>query len=269
MIYPDWFDNNETQEKIINLYRQLEEFILSDIAERLLKNSSMTATADYMIWKLRQMGESREEIVMKLEEITRLSRKELRALLQDAVLTSWADEKPFYESLGVAVSDPLKNAEVIRIMDAQYKKSLGELSNLTRTTMEQTQIDLINMLSEYDMRVTFGTQSPTAVVCEILDRYAGQGVMVKYPTVNKRTGRDTERTLEAAVRLCITTSAMQMTGQVTLEYMRQTKTNYVITSAHLGARVAQKGQPEYADHSKWQGHIFHIKDEDLVKLTTV
>ena len=173
MIYPDYFDDNETQEKIINLYRQLEDFILRDIADRLLKNSSMTATADRLIWRLQQMGESREKIMRKLQEITKLSRKELRTLLQDAVLTSWEDEKPFYDGLGVAVSDPLANEEVVRIMDAQYRKSLGELSNLTRTTMEQSQKDLMNMLSEYDMRIAAGVQSPTSAVCEILDRYAG------------------------------------------------------------------------------------------------
>lgn len=258
MIYPDWFDDNETQEKIINFFRQLEDFILHTNAEILLKNSKITATADRLLWKLQQMGESREEILRKLQEITNLSRRELKVLLQEAVLTSWEDEKLFYESLGVPVSSPLENSEVIRIMDAQYKKSLGELANLTRTTMDQSQKDLMNMLSEYDMRISFGVQSPTSAVCEILDRYAGQGIMVTYPTVNKRTGKQTTRTLEAAVRLCITTSTMQMTGQVTAQYIGQYGVEYVMTSAHLGARVQGKGQPPLAGHDNWQGKIFKI-----------
>lgn len=251
MIYPDWFDNNETQEKIIDLYRQLEDFILHDIADRLLKNSSMTATADRLIWRLQQMGESREEIMRKLQEITKLSRRELKTLLQDAVLTSWADEKPFYDSLGATVSNPLKNAIVVQIMDAQYQKSLKELSNLTKTTMEQAGNDLVNMLNEYDMRIAFGVQSPTSAVCEILDRYAGKGIEVLYPT-------GTKRTLEAAVRCCITTSAMQMTGQITAQYIGQYDVGYVCTSAHIGARVQGKGQPELAGHDNWQGKIFKI-----------
>lgn len=251
MLYPDYFDNNETQDKIIDLYRQLEDFILNDIANRLLKNSSMTATADLLIFRLTQLGERREEIAKKLQKITKLSKKELKALLQDAVLTSWDDEKPFYDSLGVAVSNPLENAEVIRIMDAQYRKSLGELSNLTRTTIDQAQKDLLNMLDEYDMRVAFGVQSPTSAVCEILDRYAGKGIEVLYPT-------GTKRTLEAAVRCAITTSVMQMTGQVTTKYIGQYNVEYVCTSAHLGARVAKKGQPALAGHNNWQGRILKI-----------
>ena len=255
MTYPDYFDDNPTYEKIINLHRQLEDFILKKTADVLLKNRSITATASHLIWRLQQMGESREEIVQKLQELTKLSRVELRKLLQDAVLTSWADEKLFYDNFGVPVSDPLKNPEVIRIMDAQYKKSLGELSNLTRTTMEQSQKDLMNMLSEYDMRIAAGVQSPTAAVCEILDRYAGNGIEVLYPT-------GTKRTLEAAVRCCITTSTMQMTGQITAQYIGQYGVEYVITSAHLGARVQGKGQPELAGHDNWQGKIFKIKGSE-------
>lgn len=255
MTYPDYFDDNPTYEKLINLHRQLEDFTLHKIADILLKNSSMTATADRLIWRLEQMGESREEIMRKLQDITRLSQKELKKLLQEAVLTSWADEKPFYESLGVPVSDPLDNTEVIRIMDAQYQKSLKELSNLTRTTIDQSQKDLINMLNEYDMRIAFGVQSPTAAVCEILDRYAGRGIEVLYPT-------GTKRTLEAAVRCAITTSTMQMTGQVTAQYIGQYGVEYVITSAHLGARVQGKGQPELAGHDNWQGKIFKIVGSD-------
>lgn len=77
--------------------------------------------------------------------------------MQDAVLTSWEDEKPFYDSLGALVSNPLENAEIIRIMDAQYKKSHGELSNLTRTTMEQSQRDLINILESTGYDIDPGT----------------------------------------------------------------------------------------------------------------
>lgn len=255
MLYPNYFDDNETQAKIISLYRELEDFILQDIANRLLKNSTVTATADRLIWRLQQLGESREEILRKLQEITKLSRPVLREMLQDAVMTSWADEEPFYNDLGVAVSNPLYNPEVRKIMDIQYRRSLGELNNLTRTTMEQSQKDLINMLSEADMQIAFGVKSPTAAICEIIDRYAAQGVEVIYPT-------GTKRTLEAAVRCAVVTSAMQMTGQVTAQYIGQYGVEYVCTSAHLGARVRQKGQPPLAGHDTWQGRIFKIEGSE-------
>ncbi len=250
MLPPDYFTNKE--DRLLELYRQLENFILKDITRRLLSAGEMTATADRLIWKLKQMGESQAAIEQKLQKLTGLTRKELRALLQDAVLTSWEDDRATLGKLGIELSNPLKNAAVIRVMDAEYKKSLGELTNLTRTTMKKSQIDLINMLDEADLRVAAGVQSYSAAVCDILDRYAGRGIYVDYPS-------GTRRTLEAAVRCCVVTSMNQTAAQVTNQYIVEGGCEYVLVSAHLGARVAQKGRTKEADHSAWQGRVYKIR----------
>ena len=58
------------------------------------------------------------------------------------------------------------------------------------------------------------------------------------------------------------TSAAQMAGQISAKYVAEGGVEYVVTSAHLGARVAQKGQPPCADHSAWQGRIFKIEGSE-------
>lgn len=250
MLPPEYFDHKE--DRLLELYRQLENFILKDITHRLLSAGEMTATADRLIWKLQQMGESQAAIEKKLRKLTGLTQKELRALLQDAVLTSWEDDRATLGQLGIELSNPLENAAVIRVMDAEWKKSLERLENLTNTTINQaTHIDLINMLDEAGLRVAAGAQSYSAAVCDILDRYAGRGIYVDYPS-------GTRRTLEAAVRLCVVTSMNQTAAQVTNQYIVEGGIEYVLVSAHLGARVAQKGQPPIADHSSWQGKAYKI-----------
>ena len=253
MLTPDYFINKE--DGLLGLYQQIEDFILKDITRRILSAERLTATADRLIWKLNQMGESQAEIEKKLQKMSGLAKKELRRLLQDAVLTSWQDDKATLNQIGVKLSNPLENAAVVRIMDAEYKKSLGELERLTRTTMKQSQIDLINMLDEAELRTASGVQSYSAAACEILDRYAGQGIYVDYPTGARLT-------LEAAVRLNVVTSMNQTAAQVTNQYIVEAKTNYVLVSAHLGARIAQKGQPPLADHSTWQGKVYCIRGSE-------
>ena len=254
MLPPDYFTNKE--DRLLELYRQLEDFILKDITRRLLSAGEMTATTDRLIWKLKQMGESQAAIEQKLRKLTGLTRKELHSLLQDAVLTSWEDDVSTLNQLKIELTNPLENAAVIRVMDAEYKKSLKELQNLTRTTMEQaTRIDLINMLDEVDLRVAAGVQSYSAAVCDILDRYAGKGIEVSYPTGAKRT-------LEAAVRMCVVTSMNQTAAQVTNQYIVEAQSEYVLVSAHLGARVQGKGQPELAGHDNWQGKVYRIKGSE-------
>lgn len=250
MLPPEYFDHKE--DRLIELYRQLENFILKDITRRLLSAGEMTATTDRLIWKLKQMGESQAAIEQKLQKLTGLTQKELRSLLQNAVLTSWEDDRATLGQLGIELSNPLQNAAVIRVMDAEWKKSLERLENLTNTTINQaTHIDLINMLDEADLRVAAGVQSYSAAVCDILDRYAGRGIYVDYPSGARRT-------LEAAVRLCVVTSMNQTAAQVTNQYIVEGGIEYVLVSAHLGARVAQKGQPPIADHSSWQGKAYKI-----------
>ena len=249
MLQPDYF--NYKSDRLIELYEQLQAFILKDITRRLLSAGEMTATADRLIWKLKQMGESQAAIEQKLQKLTGLTRKELRSLLQDAVLTSWNDDRATLGQLGIELSNPLKNAAVIRVMDAEFKKSLGELTNLTRTTMKQSQIDLINMLDEADLRVAAGVQSYSAAVCDILDRYAGRGIYVDYPSGARRT-------LEAAVRCAVVTSLSQTAAQITNQYIVEGGVGYVLVSAHPNARTGSKGQPAFSSHMDWQGLPYKI-----------
>ena len=252
MLKPEYFNK---EDRILEIYRKLEDFILNDISGRLLKAGEISGTADRLLYKLRTMGESQQEIQKKLMQLTGLSNKELKALLQDAVLTSWEDDSATFKQLGIEISNPLENDAVIAVMDAEYKKSLGELSNLTRTTMLQSQKDLMNMMDEAEIRVASGVQSYSSVVCDILDKYAGRGIMIEYPTGVKRT-------LEAAVRMCVVTSMNQTAAQVTNQYIVEAKSEYVLVSAHLGARTKQKGQPPLADHSSWQGKVYKIRGSE-------
>lgn len=257
MLAPEYFDGKS--DRMVELYQELSGFILREAARFLVKAGEIPPTADRLLQRLRLMGETQAEIERKLEILTKLSRKELRAILQDAVLTSWEADAASFREIGINLPDPLKNPAVIRIMDAQYKRSQGELQNLARTTMRQTNLDLIDMLDGADMRVAAGVQSYSAAISDILDRYAHRGIYVDYPKTNTR------RTLEAAVMCCVRTSMAQMAGQVTLEFVKEAGTNLIITSAHTGARFTDKDEP--ANHMSWQGSVFYITDADLAEFT--
>lgn len=254
MLPPEYFYGKE--QRILSLYQELEDFIMTDISRRILQTGGMTATADRLIWRLTQMGESRAAIEQKLQELTKLTQPELRRILQNAVLTSWDNDKDILLGIDENITPPLENPEVIAVMDAEFKKTLGELSNLSRTTINQSQRDLINLMDQAEVRVASGAQSYTAAISGVLDQYAGKGIMVEYPTSGAR------RTLEAAVRCCVVTSMNQTAAQVTNQYIVQAKTNYVLVSAHLGARTAQKGQPPCGDHSSWQGKPYCLRGSE-------
>ncbi len=253
MLEPDYFYGKS--DVLISYEQELEDWILQDIAMRLLKAEAMAGTTDMELYKLRQLGLHQNEIVKRLSALTQKSTAEIRRLLQDAVLTSWDDDKSTLSRLEIDAVSPLENPVVMELLDAEFKKTLGEVNNLTRSTMMQSQRDLMNMLNEAEMRVAAGVQSYSAAVCDILDQYGRAGVMIDYPT-------GTRRTLEAAVRMCVVTSMNQTAAQVTNHYIAEHNVEYVLVSAHLGARTQGKGQPYLAGHDNWQGRCYKISGSE-------
>jgi hypothetical protein len=250
MLRPDYFYGKT--DKLVEMYQDLENWIISDIATRLIKSGKLSGTSDRELWKLQQMGLHNTEIVKRISEMSGKSRNEVRRLLRDSVMTSFSDDKEVLTQISASdIISPLKNNMAILAMNAELIKTSGELDNLTKTTINQTQKDLLNMLNEVDYRVASGMQSYSSAVCEVLDRYAESGVMVEYPT-------GTKRSLEAAVRCCIVTSMNQTAAQVTNVYIAQNKIEYVLVSAHPGARYDKKDPTGISSHDHWQGKAYKI-----------
>ena len=252
MLTPDYFYGKS--DKLIEMYQDLEDWILQDIAMRLVESESLSGTADRELWKLQQMGLHRQEIVKRISELTGKSRNEVRRLLRESVLTSFSDDKGVLERLA-DVQPPLQNNMVIAAMNAEMMKTFGELSNLTNTTIDQSQRDLLNLLNEVDFRVASGLQSYSSAICEVLDRYAENGMRVDYPT-------GSQRSLEAAVRCCIVTSMNQTAAQVTNKYIVEAGAEYVLVSAHMGARHDKINPTGLQSHDWWQGKIYKIRGSD-------
>jgi hypothetical protein len=258
MLTPDYFYGKS--DKLIEMYQELEDWIISDIAMRLIKSGEMSGTTDRELWKLQQMGLHHTEIVKRISKMTGKSRDEVRRLLRDSVMTSFSDDAEVLKRLG-DVQTPLQNNAAIMAMNAEMMKTFGELNNLTRTTMLQTQRDLLNMLNEVDYRVASGMQSYSSAICEVLDRYAQSGVVIDYPTGARRS-------LEAAVRCCVVTSMNQTAAQVTNQYIAQKGIEYVLVSAHMGARHSKKFPDGIPSHDHWQGKVYKIvgSDKDTLNL---
>lgn len=247
MLEPEYFYGKS--DKLVEMYQDLEDWIIKDIAMRLMAAGELSGTADRELYKLQQMGLHRQEIIKRLSQLTGKSRDEIRRLLSDSVMTSFSNDFDVLQHLVVA--PPLQNNAVIMAMNAELRKTMGELNNLTKTTMLQSQKDLINMLNEVDFRVASGMQSYSSAVCEVLDRYAKSGIMIDYPTGAKRT-------LEAAVRCCVVTSMNQTAAEVTNQYIIQNKIEYVVVSEHPGARHNDKDPEGVSSHDWWQGRAYKI-----------
>ena len=67
MLEPDYFYGKS--DVLISYEQELEDWILQDIAMRLLKAEAMAGTTDMELYKLRQLGLHQNEIVKRYAEI--------------------------------------------------------------------------------------------------------------------------------------------------------------------------------------------------------
>lgn len=248
MLKPEYFEHKS--DVVEEYFRRYEDWLMDKIANTLLTAGELGASADRRLYILESMGLTQQDIIKELNKLTDLSEEELRTLLSDSVQTSFSNDKKVLKRLAEfpAIDSPL----IREVIEAEWVKTCGELENLTRSTMEQWQTDVINLLNDAELRVANG-QSYSQAVCDVLDNYSKTGMVINYPTGARRT-------LESAVRCAVVTSLNQTAGQVTNAYIAEGGIEYVLVSAHLGARHSDKGG--LYSHDEWQGKVYKIRGSE-------
>lgn len=251
MLKPSYFYGKS--DTVLKYYQDLEDFLLEDIAKFLIKSGRIGGKADRELFILEQMGMKDARITKRLAELSGKSRNAVRKVLQDSVMTSFSNDKEVLDKYFSGEFGPLNNPAIVDVMNAEWIKTCGELSNLTMTTMSQYNTDVINLLNQAEIRVASGTQSYSSAVCDVLDEYAKSGMVINYPTGARMT-------LESAVRCAVVTSMNQTAAQVTNKYIAEGGIEYVLVSAHTGARYSDKGG--LYSHDEWQGKVYKIRGSE-------
>lgn len=142
-----------------------------------------------------------------------------------------------------------------KILDAAYKRTKGEIKNLTRTTAGNMNQQFIKSCDAAWWKAKHGTDAATAIR-EAIDEVSRFGAHVTY-----KSGR--KMTVEAAVRMCVLTGINQANTEITLQLCADTGCRNVLVSSHIGARYTDHDEP--ANHQSWQGKVYSLSDELLKK----
>ena len=131
MLTPEQLQN--LPQDLTDLYDQLSEFILRDIARRIAKGAQITDTAEYQLYRARSLGLSTDEIAAKIAEINGSSAAEVNRIIREAAAQSDEfDRKMLGADNGTAV--PLEeNKQLQKLISAQIKETAGKCENLTNT----------------------------------------------------------------------------------------------------------------------------------------
>lgn len=142
-----------------------------------------------------------------------------------------------------------------KLLDAAYKRTSGEIRNLTKTTAEDLNQQFMKSCDSAWWKATHGVDRNTAIR-EAISEVSKYGTHVVY-----KGGR--KMTVEAATRMCVLTGINQANAEITLSHCADIGMTTVLVSSHIGARYTDHDEP--ANHQSWQGKIYSLNEELLKK----
>lgn len=252
MIAPEQFQ--EIGETLLPLLDELTEWIIQDMIERFMirfgrgEGKLLTGTDEWQAWVLEQAGGNLDEIQKALAKSTGKSQEEIAKIFKESGIQA---AKADAEAAAVTFSG-LSSGMMAIITDA-YERTVGEISNITRTTAGATNQAFIDICDAAYWKVRTGAQSYTAAMLEGVKALGQVQPIVRYPSGHKDT-------LEVAVLRCIRTGVAQSSGNMTIQQCKNMGWNHVLVSQHLGARVSDTDP--VADHAGWQGKVYCIDGKD-------
>lgn len=248
MLTPD--ELKVVPDNIVKIYQDLEDDIISDIARRLQKAGEITDTADWQMYMLGQMGNDLDEIKSKIARTNKMSKAEVDKLFINATDRSMYYENIAYKKVGKKTLSLCDSPTMMKFVAANAKKTHGELKNLTKSLGFKSGNGFKSVAKAYQdtlnyaqFQVASGAFSYQDAVRNAVRTLTESGLRV----VDYESG--VSNMLDVAVRRATLTGINQTVAEMTLMQMKESDSEFVEVTAHMGARP---------DHQTWQGKVYHV-----------
>ena len=239
MLPPSYLD--QMPDAFVQLWQQVEEQILQDVARRIGKMDAVTPTANWQLWRYQQTEALRNDVVKLLAKYTGKSEAAIRRLLLQAATEAMEREDAIYYHYDMEPTPFEESAALNNLLDAGARQTCGTWQNLTATTANTVTGAFERTLDAAWLKVSTGAFDYKAAVKQAVDSLADEMPMVTYPSGHKDS-------IEVAARRAVLTGVNQTTGKLQEARMDEMGCEFVETTAHGGARPS---------HAEWQGRRFH------------
>lgn len=224
--------------------------IMNRIIKRILRRVErgddyvLTALDKWQIETLQEAGFLLEDIQKEIARATDKMVVEIAEAMEDAGVKALEYDDKIYRDAGLNPEPLTQSPHLVRILQRDYEKTVGEWKNFADTTAKATQQTFIKLCDTAYHQAMTGAVSIRQAVKEAVDQLITDGVYIDYPTGHRDT-------IETATARAVRTGISQATAEIQLARMDEMDVDMVLVSSHLGAR------PE---HAVWQGQIYR-RDE--------
>ena len=242
-------------EELAELYRSLEDNLLTEICSRLKLRDELNEVTAQDIRALRSHGIDLTEITKAISKTTGISKQKLNKLLDDVVERNQKYYTEVIDFAHVTQPETLVDAATIAAIKAQ---TLDTLHNLTASMgflvdAGQTMLPPAKAyqwaLDNAAMQIESGAINYNQAISSAVRQLADSGIKVVDYESGARSNIDT------AVRRAVMTGVNQLNREYSRQSMDFLQTDLVLVSAHAGARDID-GPKGFENHKKFQGKIY-------------
>ena len=241
-------------EDVVSIFEECEDEILRLIGERIRAVGYLNTVS---LWQLIKRKESllfKRNVTRTLSKYTGLSQRQIRKVFKKAGAKALLHDDTFLKA--ITTKDTRKRTRALdKILKEAYEQTNGTLHNWTGTTANNATNHFVHAMDKAALQVQSGAFSYDEAIRRATRDLADHMDYVTYESGHKDT-------LEVASRRAVRTGVNQMASKLTLERCKQVGTEFVETTAHVGAR--ETDSEDCTNHSWWQGKVFHLSEEGAV-----
>lgn len=240
MLTASQFD--ELAKPITDLYEEMIQTVIADIARRLAGMDYATQTAAWQVQRINESGAVYKNILKELAKLTGKKEAVLRKMFREAGVKSMKFDDSIYKAAGLNPLPLNMSPAMLDVLKAGLNKTNAVVNNLTMTMASAWQQQFVHAADIAYMQVTSGAMGYDQAIKSAIKTYTNTGLVpeIEYPSGHKDK-------LDVAMRRAVLTGVAQTTGVLQTTRADEMGVNLVQTSAHIGARPT---------HQPWQGHIF-------------
>lgn len=246
---------------IEKLFKDLQLRVMSDVVRRLVNVQDISASADYQMSRLYELGKNKEEIQRLVQETLDKSDEEIDSIFTDIIQNGYARDKQLYFSAGKDFIPYEENKPLQQLVKAMQKQTKNDCRNITQSmgfAVKQPDGKLTfkpiaryyqDTLDKAVTDITSGGFDYNTVLNRTVSEMTNSGLR----TVDYASGWSNR--VNVATRRAVMTGVRQVTAKISEDNAEKLETDYFEVSWHRGARPS---------HQEFQGKVY--SREELVSV---
>lgn len=252
---------------IEKMFNDLQLRVMTDVVRRLKNVQDISASADYQMSRLYELGKSKKEIQTLVAETLDKSNNEIDNIFSNIIQGGYARDEHLYTATGkdfIAYKDNKPLQQLVKAMRMQTKDDCYNITQSMGFAVKQPDGKLAfkpiakyyqDMLDRAVVDITSGMFDYSTVLNRTVSEMTNSGLR----TVDYVSGHSNR--LNVAARRAVMTGVRQVTAKISEDNAEKLETEYFEVSWHRGARPS---------HQEFQGKVYS-RDElvDICGLGTV